>query len=191
MGNKTGRTGSNKTPSWLDWCTQFGKLAGLESQGGVQSRCSCLRETPTFCKRRALAYAKHNFSILGPAGVTLEPSLAEPSWAAQSKRKLGDQKKVASRAGKTLINSARLENGGPAACRNGAPVHVKQQLFQKVRSRLRKTSTWETRLVEQAPTRHPAGWTGAHSLASWPGSSRRGMAPLSTSSAQLRVDIVL
>ena len=87
------------------------------------------------------------FNTLGPAGVTLEPSLAEPSWAAQPKRKLGNPQKVASRAGKTLINSFRLGNGGPAACRNGAPVHMKQQLFQKVRSRLRKTPTWETRLV--------------------------------------------
>ena len=156
MGNKAGRTSSNETPSWPDGCTQFGKLAGPDSQGGVQSRCSRLRETPTFCKRRALAYAKHYFSILGPAGVTLEPSLAEPSWAAQPKRKLGDQKQIASRAGKTPINSARLGNGGPAAYRNGTPMHAKPQLFQKVRSRLRKTPIWETRLVEQAATGHPA-----------------------------------
>ena len=41
--------------------------------------------------------------------------------------------------------------------------------LQKVRSRLRKTPTWETRLVDQAPTRHHAGRTGTRSFASWPG----------------------
>ena len=84
----------------------------------MQSRCSRLRETYTFWKKRALAYTKHYFSILGPAGGTLEPSLAEPSWAAQPKRKLGDQTILASRAGKTLINSVQLETGGPEGPQN-------------------------------------------------------------------------
>ena len=96
-------------------------------------------------KKRALAYAKHYFSILGPAGVTLEPSLAEPSWATQPNRKLGDQKKVASRAGKTRINFASLGNGRPGGLQKHcsraretptlskrcAPVYVKQPLGKR------------------------------------------------------------
>ena len=61
----------------------------------------------------------------------MEPSLVEPSWAAQPKRKLGDPKKVASRAGKTLINSACLGNGGPAACRNGVSRTRETTTFSK------------------------------------------------------------
>ena len=45
--------------------------------------------------------------------------------------------------------------------------------LQKVCSCLRKTLTWETRLVDQAPTRHPAGRTGTQNLGSSPGPGPR------------------
>ena len=75
---------------------------------------------------------------LAPAGVTLEPPLAEPSWTAPPKREPGSQKKVASRARKMLITFAPLENGEPGGLQNRcfrvretatyskryAPVHV-------------------------------------------------------------------
>ena len=72
------------------------------------------------------------FHTLPPAGVTLEPPLAEPSWAARPKREPGGQKKIASRAGKTLINFAPLGNGGPGG-------------LQKWCSRARETPTFSKR----------------------------------------------
>ena len=58
------------------------------------------------------------FSTLASAGVTLELPLAETSWAAQPKRELEGPKKEASRARRTLIKSAPLENGGRSGPQN-------------------------------------------------------------------------
>jgi len=71
------------------------------------------------------------FITLALAGMTLERPLAEPSWAARPKREPGGKKKVASRAGKTVINSRPWEMEGPPACRNGAPVYAKRPLSSK------------------------------------------------------------
>ena len=49
-----------------------------------------------------------------PGPVTLEPPLAKPSWAAQHKREPGSPQKIASRAGRTLINFAALGDGWPS-----------------------------------------------------------------------------
>lgn len=105
---------------------------GNEGPGGLQEQCSRARETLTSSKKCAPVYVKHplgkqDWSTRLPAGrivaqnltswpgpVTLEPPLAEPSWAAQHKREPGSPQKIASRAGKTLINFAALGDGWPS-----------------------------------------------------------------------------
>ena len=157
---------------------------GNGGPGGLQKQCSRARETLTVPKRCAPVYVKHSlgkqdWSTRLPAGqigaqnlaswpgpVTMEPPLAEPSWAARHKRDPGSQKKIASRAGKTLINFAPLGNGWPGGLQEQcsrarqtltvpkrcAPVYVKHSLGKQ---------DWSTRL--------PAGQIGAQNLASWPG----------------------
>ena len=82
--------------------------------GGLQNRCSRARETTTFLKTDALVYAKRSDSNLGHflAG----PS--KPSWGQPGANASRAAKKNASRAGKMLIHSARLENGGCGGPRN-------------------------------------------------------------------------
>ncbi len=86
------------------------------------------------------------FHTLPPAGVPLEPPLAEPSWAARPKREPGGQKKIASRAGQTLINFTPLGNGGPGG-------------LQKRCSRVRETPTFSKRCAP-VYVKHPLGKQG-------------------------------
>jgi len=136
LGKKIGRPGCHKTPSQPDWCARLGKLAGPEDQVALQNRCARVRETSLSVK--GMLPRNTTLRTLAPAGVTLEPALAEPSsnasWAAQ--------KKIASHAGKTLINFCALGNEGPGGLqkqcshvretatfsKRHAPVYVKQPL---------------------------------------------------------------
>jgi hypothetical protein len=95
----------------------------------------CTRNVP-FCKR--YAPAKHYFAHIGPCR-------GDPGTGpcrAQLKRELGGPKKIASHAGKTLINFCALGNEGPGGLqkqcsharetatfsKRHAPVYVKQPL---------------------------------------------------------------
>ena len=120
---------------------------GNEAPGGPQNWCSRARETLTFSKRCAPVYVKQ---LLGkqdcptrlPRDIEPDPNHGKPksfgrsgkvtSWAAKLKSKLGDQKKVASRAGETFICFAPLGNGGPGG-------------LQKQCSRARETPTFSKR----------------------------------------------
>jgi hypothetical protein len=94
--------------------------------------CSRARETTTFSNRYALVYVKRQKTTT----FRHRPSQGDPvkteTGPAWNEREQDGQKKIASRAGKTLINSVQLESGGPEGPQNRC-------------SRARETTTFSNR----------------------------------------------
>ena len=113
-----GWTGTQNSASW----------PGPGSQVAPQNRCSHARETPTFSKRRAPAYAKHYFPHFDPCRGDHGDPLAEPSWAARPKRKTCRPKLL---TWFRYVNSCGRLFGSSECSGNGALVHAKRLVSPK------------------------------------------------------------